>query len=58
MTVEVYSDSTVVEKGNNQLHLLLDKGAYLLYEITAETWDECMKIYHKNNGWEDYIPMK
>lgn len=56
MIVEVYSDDTVTLKGNPQIDLLLDEGAYLLCEIEGDTWEDCMQKHYDMKGWGRYKP--
>lgn len=62
MIVQVYScpsDGGVVAviHGNPQNEVVVEEGAELLYQIQASTWEACMRIHYKKQGWEPYVPM-
>ena len=60
MTIEVYYSPT---QGSNTVFVQghkvdsgLEPDAKLILTISGKDWTDCMTKYHKEMGWEPYIP--
>lgn len=62
MTIEVYyspvqNSHTVFIQGH-KVDWALESDAILILTIAGKDWTDCMTKYHKEMGWEPYIPME
>jgi len=55
------TEADCVVEGKNQPSFadgtLDESSPHFHYLIEAESWDDAMMQYHKNQGWEPYVPM-